>query len=177
MEDKIAIVINSLLYLLKKFEGQRSGFLRLFKILYFAEQKHLVKYGKTITNDVYAAMENGPVPSLAYDLVKYARGKHKVSDNFKEAVSLINIQNHYQVTAVGDVDLEWLSETERECLDESFEENKGLSFGQLSDKSHDSAWKSARHWMDKLKIAEAGGAESPMIQYIASKQELEKLRF
>ena len=39
-------------------------------VLLFADKKHLERYGRFITGDTYSAMENGPVPSFAYDVVK-----------------------------------------------------------------------------------------------------------
>jgi uncharacterized phage-associated protein len=176
MEDKIAIVINSLIYILSKFEDNTAEFHKTFKILYFAEQKHLAKYGKSITDDSYAALPYGPVPSLAYDIVKYSKGTDTTNENLAEASKMITV-NHNNITSNIEVDLEWLSKTEIDCLDESFNENKDLTFGQLTDKSHDIAWKGSTHWMDTLEIAKAGGANESVINYIVSKNELKRLRF
>ncbi|NQZ42707.1 MAG: SocA family protein [Flavobacteriaceae bacterium] len=175
MSDNVSIIVNALLYILNKFEHNTTGKHKLFKILYFAEQKHLVKYGKTITGDSYIAMEYGPVPSWGFNIIKVAEGKEN-HDTFKEAASLIDVIGHNAV-AKFTADLEWLSESEIECINESFEENKNLSFGELTDKSHDSAWDASIHYMDFKKIAEAGGATQEMLDYISSKQELYRVSF
>ena len=47
---------------------------RISKVLYFADQKHLTRYGRPIVGDTFIAMENGPVPSQTYDMVKAVRG-------------------------------------------------------------------------------------------------------
>lgn len=42
----------------------------LVKTLFLADRAHLNEWGRPITFDNYAAMKHGPVPSLAYDLLK-----------------------------------------------------------------------------------------------------------
>jgi hypothetical protein len=42
----------------------------IVKSLFVAERAHLNRYGRPITYDNYVAMYHGPVPSLAYDLLK-----------------------------------------------------------------------------------------------------------
>jgi len=44
----------------------------ILKTLFVADKEHLNKYGRPITFDEYVAMPDGPVPSLAYDLLKDA---------------------------------------------------------------------------------------------------------
>src|ERR1700688_5041849 len=39
--------------------------LKVAKMLYFADKKHLLELGAPIIGDVYFCMENGPVPSFA----------------------------------------------------------------------------------------------------------------
>jgi uncharacterized phage-associated protein len=42
----------------------------IVKSLFLADKAHLNKYGRPITFDNYVAMKHGPVPSLAYDVLK-----------------------------------------------------------------------------------------------------------
>ncbi len=53
--------ICSMLYICNMLGGEWDKY-SLLKILYFAEQKHLVKYGRPITGDNIIAMDFGPVP-------------------------------------------------------------------------------------------------------------------
>lgn len=176
MNDNIAIIVNSLLYILNKFEGRTTDSHQLFKILYFAEQMHLSRYGKSITPDKYAAMKYGPVPSTGFRIVNCSKSDGDFGESINEASKLINVKG-YTITSNSEVDMDWLSSSEISCLDQSFEENKSLSFGQLTDKSHDSAWDNAYHYMDKGEIAKAGGANEDMVKYITSKDELKHIRF
>src|SRR5450759_3309300 len=44
--------------------------MKLFKLLYLADRAHLIKYARPILKDRYVNMDQGPVPSASYDLVK-----------------------------------------------------------------------------------------------------------
>ena len=47
----------------------------LVKSVYFADRWHLNRYGRPVTYDSYSAMEQGPVPSMTYDMLKPAKAK------------------------------------------------------------------------------------------------------
>ena len=66
-----------------------------------------------------------------------------------------------------------LSDSDVQCLDDSFEENRLVDTYDLSKKSHDYAWYKAREGgysnnpsMNTLDIARAGGASDAMLEYI-----------
>jgi len=44
--------------------------MKALKLVYFADRYHLRKYGRLITNDNYAAMKNGAVPSSTRDILQ-----------------------------------------------------------------------------------------------------------
>jgi uncharacterized phage-associated protein len=48
-------------------------FHKVATVLYFADRKHLERYGRLIFGDSYVATKHGPVPSGVYDLLKSAR--------------------------------------------------------------------------------------------------------
>jgi len=56
--------VSAILYISKRLieaEGNiEPDFHKIFKILYFADQKHLANYGRPIIGDHYIAMEHGP---------------------------------------------------------------------------------------------------------------------
>lgn len=156
-----------LLYIINKLDN--ADLLKVFKILYFAEQKHLKEYGNLIIFDKYIAMKNGPVPSFIYDLFKEVRGDRDRIEKNSNFYSGFNIKGKYDVIPVESSDLDYLSKSNIDCLELSIFENKDLSFDELSKKSHDSAWDSARKddEIDFVEIAKAGGADSEMLKYVS----------
>ncbi len=177
-DDKIQSTINAILYVLQKLGG-RGDFHRIFKVLYFADQKHLTRYGSLINDDKYIAMKNGPVPSMAYDILKALRGEGLLISHKTDFEPYFNLISSYEVESKKEFDVDELSESEIACIDESIEENGRLNFNQLTDKSHDKAWeKSSEDCEMKIDdIADAGGANKEMVQYINEIIENQKAAF
>lgn len=161
MVNKNIDIILFIAHQLKK-EGIEADFHKVFKILYFAEKKHLSKYGRTISNDTFIAKRNGPVPSRIYDDLKKARVFNK---KYK---GIIKVVDSYYIEPIASVDMDDFSESEIEVLMESVKENKNLSFNELKEKSHDEAWKqSDRNDNIDYKIMSASeGANAEMLKYI-----------
>lgn len=130
---------------------------KLYKILYFAEQNHLIKYGRPITGDAFIKMPHGPVPSYIKDKVE----QHiDVDDSVKQSGIYI-VANEYP-------DLDEFSESDIECLDLSITNNKDKSFSQLRDESHKEAWTNAQNSVriDSISIAKEANADEGMLDYI-----------
>lgn len=166
------MTINSALYILKSIGGE-CDFHKLFKILYFADQKHLVKYGTAFSGDIYVAMKHGPVPSDLYDIFKCLRSENQAK--FKKYFGVH--PSSAIVSASLEPDMDVLSESNIECLDESILENQKLDFNALTKKSHGKAWDAAKEQtdvIDYLDIASEGGANKDMLQYIQLKLENQK---
>ncbi len=105
------------------------------KILYFADKDHLSKYGRLICSDSYVAMIHGPVPSGTYDLIKYARGDgfFLLDIPIQEAFAV----HGYDIVPHRKANLDFLSESDIECLDVAIKKYGRMSFGQLRKISHD----------------------------------------
>jgi uncharacterized phage-associated protein len=144
---------------------------RIFKILYFADEKHLARYGRPVAGDIYIAMEDGPVPSHTYDVVKTVRGDGKTIRLFGEKEHLkgfFEVYDEYNILPTQDPDMDELSESDLECLDESIRENRHLTYAQLRAKSHDRAYKEAEQnrEISFLEMADIEGADEYTLQYI-----------
>lgn len=154
---------------LSNMDTKSCDFHKLFKILYFAERGHLSKYGRSITGDKYIAMKDGPVPSNIYDVLRVLGGDSifNTSIDFTRDFAVKN--GHYIYLLNSNLDMDIFSESEVECLSDSIEENKNLSFGILRDRSHDFAWQSANKNDDMsiFDIAKAGGANDDLLRYIS----------
>lgn len=118
---------------------------RILKIMYFADKKHLEKYGRFICNDTYIAMNNGPVPSEAYDIIKHVRGDgyHPCIDEYALKSFEVKPKPDNRIIPSRDADSDLLSASDKECLDESIKQYGSLSFDELKKLSHDKAYESA----------------------------------
>lgn len=132
--------IEAIVYIAGK--SPAPGFHKISKIFYFADKLHLERYGAMISDDVYIAMENGPVPSRIYDFMKFAAGRSVPAVNAIAAIRDAISVNNYTVKAKRNADCDYLSESELQCLDEIISSHGRKSFGQLTDESHDAAWNS-----------------------------------
>lgn len=151
-------------------------YFHIFKILYFADREHFAHYGRRIVEDTFCALENGPVPSTLFDAIKITVGQIKrregnplniISDSLQPSDSVYS----YYLSAKENPDMDELSKSDIACIDNSIKENRDISFGVLSKKSHDAAWSEA--WnrknsspIDELSMARAGGANDAMLDYI-----------
>lgn len=133
------VAIQALLYIVNRI-GERKDFHKIFKTLYFADQRHLSRYARSITGDRYIAMDYGPVPSNIDDILKALRGDSFFSFYAQEFKPLLTVKNKYLLEAKVDADLDYLSETDIECLDEAIAECKDKSFDDLVKMSHGDAW-------------------------------------
>ena len=170
-------LIEVVLYVLNKTKG--VDFYHLFKILYFANKAFLAKWGIRIIADDFCALDYGPVPTNLYNAVK--------NDRNSACAGLIPIYNKAVEKAGEDApnvliakrpeNMDYISQSVKEELDKSIYENLNLSFSQLKDKSHDSAWAKAyngngRRVMDDYSIALAAGADERTLRYILEQEEL-----
>jgi len=128
------------------FIAERMGTVGRFhaaKALYFADLEHLRRYGRPVTGDRYIAMENGPVPSFAYDVLK---GSVSPADRDLVVGALVEAAGwrHPMYRAGRSHDADVFSSSDIECLEEAVEHCRGKSFGDISDETHDhEGWKRA----------------------------------
>lgn len=148
----------------------------LFKILYFADRKHYATYGRRIINDTFMAMDNGPVPFMLYDAIKAVTGEGEMpatSDLWEiaNAIGQCGETAYYYLNAKEQPDMDELSASDVQMLDEAIERYGKMSFGELRSISHDDAWKEAymikrNSEMNSHKSAEAAGASEDMMAFI-----------
>lgn len=173
-------LIETVSYILDKTQG--TDVYHVLKILYFANQKHLVKWGAPIINDNFRAYEFGPVADRLY---KAMRNNDKYRDNlpelFKQVAYYAMDDAHNNILPRRKPQMDYLSRAAIEALEQSIKENAALTFPQLLEKSHDEAWKEAwerKHTkgddlMNPISIAKAAGADETMLEYIKEQMEID----
>jgi uncharacterized phage-associated protein len=107
----------------------------VLKCLYYADRKHLQEYGRQIYGETFYALEHGPVPSAAYEIIKYANGRAKWDLQFPEAFELLDV-NDIHVSARGPVDTDLLSRSDMACLLEAARKYGKMPFNKLKKLSH-----------------------------------------
>jgi len=148
--------LSALIYVAKEL-APSADFHKTYKILYFADQMHLSKYGRPVIGDTYVKMNYGPVPSYV---------KNIVDGNIDILSKKIEVYDDMFIRPLAEPNLDFLSESDLECLIESINENRNLSFKQLTDKSHDYAWNNATWQMDYEDILKAVCNDEKMLQYV-----------
>ena len=169
---QIAKIKAVLLYIMQSFP-QGVDYIKLFKILYFAQQDHLVKYGKVLVEDSFRALKHGPVPAYTYKALQIAEGK-PLEGNFEEFLTGIEVRNKKVYTSATP-NMDYISGSNRRCLDDAIAQYKDIT----SDMLHDSAWEEVmtcipdapqKNCITIIDIARAGKATKEMVDYIREKQ-------
>jgi uncharacterized phage-associated protein len=131
--------ISALLYIVSRLE--EASFHRIAKVMYFADRAHLERYGRFVFGGSYRAYDYGPVPHDVYGLLKAAENKpegRSLAGPFRVCRGKVPI-----VEALGEPDMDLLSASDLECLNEAIEHWGNKPFAQLTDASHDAAWTAA----------------------------------
>ena len=125
--------------------GQRRGRpvsqYDIVKSLFLADRLHLNEWGRPITYDNYVAMKYGPVPSLAYDLLKgneFAMRQHGI-DNLPWKSSIVpgrGGMRHYTINEAELDEERYLSESDLDALNYGLDTVTRLGFGQIKRLTH-----------------------------------------
>lgn len=168
--------VNSLLYALGQLGG-KADMHKLCKILYFADQRHLSQYGRSITGDIYIAMQFGPVPSCVDDILKAVRGDSFFSSS-REIEPLkrqLEFENKFIIRAIAEPDMDELSATDVKCLDYAISLCKDKNFRELTEFSHGLAWGNTQRdrAMSVKDILREAGDDEAYVDYIADNLKLQ----
>ena len=107
----------------------------VLKCLYYADREHLQEYGRQIYGETFYALEHGPVPSAAYEIIKYANGRANWDLQFPEALEMLDVNDIY-VSARGAPDTDLLSRSDMACLLEASRKYGTMPFSRLKKLSH-----------------------------------------
>ena len=124
--------------------------LSIGKLLYLADRIHLVRHGRPITGGRYCALQLGPIPSKALDILEdfviakqVALEAPQVSrqfvDTLERLVSVDTEPKYPLYSASEEPDLDKLSETDVEVLNEVVDKFGGYTAIELSKMTHDHA--------------------------------------
>lgn len=123
--------IEVILYLARRVSN--SDIYGICKLLYLVDKTSLEKYGRFIYGESYFALEEGSTPSNAYDLLKQVA---------QQPTSQLRVEGN-QVIASRDANLDYLSESDVECLDQIIKIYGNVPNWARGKEAHDDAWKKA----------------------------------
>lgn len=121
---KVTQIIN---YLIRKDERAASmPELKIIKLVWAADRYHIRKYARTVSEDRYVAMKNGPVGSLTKDVAEFSDNEYSKIEptDFGYIGSYIRFEKTNEngvLSSVNDVDYDELSDTDKEALDFAWE--------------------------------------------------------
>ena len=176
--DKIEAVV---LYILQQFK-EGVDYIKLFKIMYFAQREYLAKNGICIVEDTFKARSKGPVPALTYKVMKLAENGGTIDEEKRDLehfISSIKVSDDQIVHAEGEPDMDYIPDMEKEELDKIISEYRDKDSKALSHLSHDQAYQKVIRLMEDdpqkdvlttIDIARAGGASDAMIDHIRDVQ-------
>lgn len=185
-KEQILKIRATVLYVLNAFP-MGIDYIKLFKILYYAQQQHLVCYGRTIINDTFEARQKGPVCGFVRKGLKLIELSRELENDFQlfgENILVAWRKDCQIINSAEKPDLDELSASEIKCLDKYIEKFRNMDSKAVSEYSHkDKAWKTAfnRAQVDPqlrvmtiLEIAESGGANPNTLAYIKENLELDQ---
>lgn len=105
----------------------------LCKLLFFADQRHLLRYGRTITGDRYHALPQGPVPSHGLDMLNE---RHDAPGSDLDTMREFGQLRGWVFVPRRKADRGVFSRSDLRVLDEILSELGSLSAAQLEDLSH-----------------------------------------
>ena len=179
--EQISKIQAVVLYILQHFKDGLD-YIKLFKIMYFAQREYLATNGLCMVEDTFKARPKGPVPALTYKVVKLVENGLETDtegNDLSEFLSSIEVGADQIVHAVKDPDMDYISEMEKEEIDNIITKYGNMESKDLSLLSHDDAYTKAKEMMEDdpqkdimttIDIARAGGATKSMIDHIRDVQ-------
>ncbi|MFQ5431748.1 MAG: Panacea domain-containing protein [Nitrospinota bacterium] len=142
-------IIEAVYYFLNK-TGEATK-LKLLKLLYLADKYHLIRYGRTVTDDDYYAMEHGPVGSTVKDVLEFNR--FTLAENeYAYASKLFDRIDDKTLKAKPGIqsgELEMLSESDIEALDFIIKKFGKMTAAELRNYTHRyPEWKQYREFFE-----------------------------
>lgn len=135
--------LEAILFIAKSLQD-RATFHSISKMFYLSDKLHLQEYGRLICGDRYIKMEDGPVPSAIYDMMKVAAKRKSIDVDWDEIIlDAFTVTRGYIANPKRESNTDLLSESEIECIQSTIAQYGRKTYGQLIDISHDSAWTSS----------------------------------
>ncbi|RBP52990.1 Panacea domain-containing protein [Arenicella xantha] len=137
-KESISRTLEAFAYIAKRAPTHKRNMYNVLKVFYLADKLHMERYGRFIFDDTYSAMQRGPVPSAAYDLIKAIKAGSELPLSIESPVRFVE---EHVLRAEREADEDLFSGSDLLCLDEVIALSETEDLGELS---HDSAWEATQ---------------------------------
>lgn len=110
--------------------------LKALKLVFFADRYHIRKYGRTITNDRYYAMNYGPVPSGTKDLAEQSEFLSALEKEYSQQFLRPSSTDKHALESLAEVENTVFSESDLEALEYAWELFGQRDAFELADLTH-----------------------------------------
>ncbi len=131
--ESISRILEAFAYIAERAPARKKNMYNILKVFYLADKLHMERYGRFIFDDRYSAMPKGPVPSVAYNLIKAIKKCEQLPYSVDSPVML----NNHTVVPIRKADEDIFSGSDLLCIDEIIDLSNSEDLGDLS---HDDAW-------------------------------------
>lgn len=168
-EEKIEGTIHLLLYILKKLGGQ-SDIHKLSRILYFAERRHLKRFGRTMSHNSSPATGESLLSIKSKICASIGDGEDRYSGYFKI--------DSFIIQSLRDPDMDRLSKSEMACVDESvIRASPTPSMLRNITRKETALFEALNREKEILRIAREEGADEEMLKYIQDQLLIDRAQF
>lgn len=130
--------LEALVYAARRLPNQ--GHYWPLKAQYVADRRHLARHGRTLYGETHVAMPYGPVPQAAFNASRALAEGELICELPMDAVRAALRRDGDRLVALRDADPQVLGADERESLDWAIRLVADMSFEDLKNQTHDSAW-------------------------------------
>jgi uncharacterized phage-associated protein len=115
-------------------EGGQINRMKALKLIHLADRYHLRKYGRLITNDIYFAMNYGPVASSVKDIAEGSEFLGQLEQDYYSRY--LSAEEPHGLKSVTPPDTDVFSDSDVEALDFAWEKFGHLNQFQLAEITH-----------------------------------------
>lgn len=177
---KETAVMQAIAYLLS-LNGNKMNKLKLMKELYIADREFIKDFGFSISGDEYFSLKHGPILSFTLNILDELE-EGSVGDEgdspWKEIFSFQQEKYYKDIILNKEIDFNYLSEAEKDCLKKVADKYKDYTAWQLVDETHDfPEWKSQDTGRDKIKLIDifkaVGKTDKEIEDFLTNQKEIE----
>ncbi len=123
----------------------RIGITKLYKFFWFANIMYAERYWGIMVKDVFIKWKHWPIPEDGKNYIDLVRDMENSEDeNIKIITEIYPPYQSIQIEAKRKEDPDYFTQADREILDEIIQKYGKYTATEISDISHDKAWKEAR---------------------------------